>query len=527
MRRVLCVHMPDLASARVKRNGRLSLDESARPVVLTRQVGSSLMVEQACPRARQIGLRRGMTLAQAQAIAPDLLACPHEPQRDQALLSRLASWALRFSPIVQPVEPDTLLIDITGCQRLFGSESNIVHQAVGGLLRQGFDAHAAIADTIGAAYALASARGDPIIVVPEGQSSAYLARLPPAALRIEARISERLEALGVRTIGDLLMLPRASLAARFGPQVVLRLQQALGEVFEGVGTHEPERPPAARLGFDGVVCELQPLQSVAGRLLEQVFEQVLQGDLALRRIDCVLYYERVPPTVLSIGLSRASRSREHVGELLKQRLEGVDPTPGVCGLMLVARETSRWKGGQGELFEPRQPGDEEELGCLLDRLANRLGYDAVARPRLVDDHQPERAFRYTSETRSGRLDCAGKDSHRNGCEKGFSHQQEREPFKKDGGRCPPGAPRPVQLLPRVVPIRVIALLPDGPPTWFSYRGREHVLARAWGPERIETAWWRGPDVRRDYFRVVSESGEQFWIFCALPERRWYLHGVFT
>ncbi len=527
--------MPDLASARVKRDGRLLSDEAARPVVLTRQVGSSLMVEQACPRARQLGLRPGMTLGQAQAIAPDLLAYPHEPQRDRTLLNRLASWALRFSPIVQPVEPDTLLIDITGCQRLFGGESNIVRQAVGGLLRQGFDAHAAIADTVGAAYALASAGGDPIVVVPEGQSSAYLARLPPAALRIEARISERLEALGVRTVGDLLMLPRASLAARFGPQVVLRLQQALGEVFEGVGTHEPERPPVARLGFDGAVCELEPLQSVAGRLLEQVFEQLLQGDLALRQIDCVLYYERVPPTVLSIGLSRASRSRQHVGELLKQRLEGVDPTPGVCGLMLVARETSRWRGRQGELFEPREPGDEEGLGCLLDRLANRLGCDAVVRPRLVDDYQPERTFRYTSAAGWAPPTKATASSFRRSAtteESGHNVQADQIPRytrndKKNGGRCPPGAPRPVQLLSRPVPIRVIALLPDGPPTWFSYRGREHVLARVWGPERIETAWWRGPDVRRDYFRVASESGEQFWIFCALPERRWYLHGIFT
>jgi len=509
--------MPDLASERVKRDGRLSSDEAARPVVLTRQVGSSLMVEQACPRARQLGLRPGMTLGQAQAIAPDLLACPHEPQRDRTLLNRLASWALRFSPVVQPVEPDTLLIDITGCQRLFGGESNIVRQVVGGLLRQGFDAHAAIADTVGAAYALASAGGDPIVVVPEGQSSAYLARLPPAALRIEPRTSERLAALGVRTVGDLLMLPRASLAARFGPQVVLRLQQALGEVFEGISVHEPERPPAARIGFDGVVCELQPLQSVADRLLGQVFAQLLQGGLALRQIDCVLYYERVPPTVLSIGLSRASRSREHVGELLKQRLEGVDPTPGVCGLMLVARETSRWRGRQGGLFEPGGPGDEEGLGCLLDRLANRLGYDAVVRPRLVDDYQPERGFRYVS------VEVGWAPSGNVGVAHGFSRGV-HESARNSRTRV---MPRPVQLLPRPVPIRVIALLPDGPPTWFSYRGREHVLAGVWGPERIETAWWRGPDVRRDYFRVASESGEQFWIFCALPERRWFLHGIFA
>jgi len=91
----------------------------------------------------------------------------------------------------------------------------------------------------------------------------------------------------------------------------------------------------------------------------------------------------------------------------------------------------------------------------------------------------------------------------------------------------PQMARPVQLLPRPTPIRVIALLPDGPPTWMSHRGREHVLARAAGPERIETAWWRSPDVRRDYFRVTSETGEQFWIFCTRADGQWFLHGVFA
>jgi protein ImuB len=83
------------------------------------------------------------------------------------------------------------------------------------------------------------------------------------------------------------------------------------------------------------------------------------------------------------------------------------------------------------------------------------------------------------------------------------------------------------VLRRPLPIRVIALVPDGPPTWFALPGREHVVARAWGPERIETAWWRGPDVRRDYFRVSSETGEQFWIYRSAKDGRWFLHGVFA
>ena len=82
------------------------------------------------------------------------------------------------------------------------------------------------------------------------------------------------------------------------------------------------------------------------------------------------------------------------------------------------------------------------------------------------------------------------------------------------------------MLPRPVPIRVIALLPDGPPTWFAWRGQEYLVAAAAGPERLETAWWRGRDVRRDYFRIAAETGEQFWVYRAADDGRWYLHGMF-
>ncbi|MFQ5806501.1 MAG: DNA polymerase Y family protein [Phycisphaerae bacterium] len=489
-----------------------------RPLVLTRRAGSSLIVEHTGPRARQLGLHAGMTLGQAQAIAPKLLAFEHEAHRDRALLEQLANWALRFSPIVQPVEPGTLLLDITGCQRLFGSEADIARQALDGLRRQGFHAQAAIADTVGAACALATASGDALVVAAEGQTSISLAPLPPAALRIEPGVAGRLETLGVRTIGDLLMLPRSLLPARFGPQLVLRLQQALGEVYEEVTAHEFEEPPAARLVFETPLRDLQAVQAAVAQLLEELFAQLLERTLALRRLDCVLTYEQVPPTVLKIGLSRASRAWRHVAELVQRRLEPAGLSGNLIGVQLVARETSRFKPGQIDLFEPGEPGREEEFGCLLDRLMNRLGYDAVVRAELVDDYQPERAFRYI---RVGGAEKRGKRGHSD-----FRRKPTPVLESKPKIRTSPFL-RPTQLLPRPLPIRVIALLPDGPPTWLALRGRQYVVARAWGPERIETAWWRGPDIRRDYFRVSVETGEQFWIFHRPADGQWYLHGVFA
>ncbi len=448
-----------------------------------------------------------MTLGEAQAVAPRLWAEPAEPLRDRALLSAIAAWALRFSPTVEAVEPGTLLLDITGCERLFGGEANLAAAAQCGLTRRGIHARAAIADTVGAAWALAWAGRDAVSVVGPGQSAAALASLPPAVLRIEPRVAEQLDVLGVRSIGDLLMLPRATLPARFGHRLVERLQQALGEAPEPITPHRPEAPPTAQCMFETPLYEAETIRAAGDALLRELLDQVTGRGRALRRVECVVYYTERPAACFSIGLSRGSRSPRHVGELLLQRLERVDVGPGVSGLALAARETSRWRAEQGDLFDGRSPQQEEALGMLLDRLASRLGHGAIVQAVRVEDHEPERAV---AETAWGEAPgCAAARRHA------------RVPA------CLSPALRPLRLLRRPVPIRVMAIVPEGPPVWMYCDGREHRLLRASGPERIETAWWRGPDVRRDYYRVTSETGEQFWVFRARKDGEWRLHGVFV
>ena len=527
MRRILCLHLPHLATERVRRDV-ASASDRQQPLVLTRPVGAVLVVEQVCPVARQLGVRPGMSLGQAQAIVPELVALAHESQRDRTTLGRLASWAVQFSPVVEPVAPDTLLVDITGCELLFGGEANIAQKAVVGLTRLGFHARAAVADTVGAACALAVAGTEPLTIVPVGQANAYLAPLSPSALRIDTHVATQLDALGVRSIGDLLTLPRSSLPARFGGQLVRRLQQAFGETFEGVTPHRPEEALVARRRFETPLADGQVILMVAEVLLAEVFAQVRRREAALRRLDCGVYYEDAAPRMISIGLARASRQREHVTKLLAQRLEQVDLTPGITELMLIARETSRYHGDQGTLFEPRDPGEDDALGCLVDRLASRLGHRAVVRPRLVDDHQPEQAFRWVSIAEAGcqpKADARMAGSSRVDNVNGRRADRVRvdSPLMFGGGK----SATPLRVMERPVPIRVIALVPDGPPTWLVYRGKEYEIVQACGPQRLETAWWRGPDVRRDYFRVTAETGEQFWVFHGATDGQWYLHGMFV
>lgn len=499
--------------------------EGDRPLVLARRVSASVLVVGACPRAAELGIRPGVTLAQARAAMPELLVRDFDEQRDRETLDELAGWAVRFSPLVEPLPPESLLLDIDGCQRLFGGEDNLARQALGGLARQGFSGRAAIADTVGAAYACAAARLEAFTCVPEGQASAYLAGLPPAALRIPRETIEQLHGVGLRSIGDLMMLPRSLLPARFGPLLVLRLQQALGEVHEGIGLRRIRASPHVRTAFDGALQELPALQEVARRLLSQLFRQLVAESLALRQLDCVLYREHAPPTVLQIGFSQPMRVEAHAGRLLEQRLEPVDLSAGVAGVLLVASQTARGSSQQIELFEPRDPQQLEAFGELIDRLVNRLGPDAVMQAELAADHQPERAWRYV-EISDGATEPrdAGDEEKENPL---ASFPPSPGGFVASWPFLPSLPPRPLRLLNPPAAIRAMALAPDGPPVWLEIRGCSYRVLAAEGPERIETGWWRGTDVQRDYFRVHVHTGEQFWLFVDRRTRAWRLHGLFV
>lgn len=513
--------------------------DDAPPLALTRMHGSALFVAHACPRALAAGVRSGMTLAQAAAIAPGLRTLHDAPSLDRDFLLRLAAWAVRFTPLVQPVEPDVLLLNIAGCAKLFGGEKRLARLALRDLAGMNVHAHAAIADTVGGAWALATSGGDDCVVVPPGQTVARIAALPPVALRIDPCDAERLGSVGVRTIADLLSLPRSSLQTRFGRGLVRRLAQALGEVAEPISPLAFQPPASADWTFDGPLRDLAGLQSAARRLLARVFAELDRRQETLRRFDVLIHFEPPldwecsiddaarrrrtrTPAHLPIALARPSRSEKHLGQLLARRLESVDLSAGVRGLRISAVQTSRWMAVTPGLFDDAPPADAETLAELLDRITNRLGHAAVLRPVLVDDHQPEKAFSHLPVADAG-FESSLSDAAPHGPTP--TNPERLAACLAAAPRCV--NPRPLRLLDPPSLIRAVSIIPGGRPVRMVWRGREHQLTHVHGPERIETAWWRGPDVRRDYFHVTSHTGEQFWIFLNLDERRWYLHGLFV
>lgn len=531
--------MPFLATDLASGDARRARESAGRPasdvrpaaagvLLLTRPCGSAVVVAHASPAARARGVRAGMVLGEARAICPEAIVLPHDAPRDARTLEHLAVWAQRFSPIVAAEPPDALLADVSGCERLFRGEAHIVRQAVVGLATQGIRARAAVADTIGAAWALSHAGSETYCVAPPGQHVPMLVGLPPTALRLDPATIERLDAVGIRTIGDLLMLPTATLPSRFGDELVRRLSQMLGRTAEWV--EAPRAAPifAARMAF-GPSESRDVLMAAAGRVVAKLCERLTAGGAAARRLRVVVSYEQRSAWETWIGLSRPSRDDRHLFGLTASALERADLTTAAAGLMVLASETSRWRPTQPELFDDRPPDDAEPLGALLDRLALRLGGGAVVRAEAVDDHQPERAYRYVPavDASGRRADDPPADATGADAKTGRPPRTAKEAFDRryDPPPAAPGA-RPMVLLAKPRPIRVLALVPDGPPIRFEHGGQEHLVVHAAGPERLETGWWRGSDVRRDYFRVQTHEGRQFWLFRDLSGGNWYLHGLY-
>lgn len=504
------------------------------------------------PAARALGLKRGQSHADARAMVPDLQSAPAEPDRDQAMLRRLALWAERFSPLVAVDEAqpgaEGLMLDMTGGAHLFGGEGALLQEIQQRLARAGIAAHAALADTPGAAWALARFSSDRI--APEGRAREALKGLPVEALRLSERSAQLLARFGLKRIGDLYALPRAGLARRFqgeeGIALVRRLDQALGALAEPL---EPVRPaPLYRVwqAFAEPLLDIEGVAHVLPELTAALAAQLERDGKGARRLVLTAFRVDGRTTGIEVGLSMPTATPGRLIRLLKERgLERLDLGFGADALMLSAHKAEAVTTRQAELGAGKEAQGSEALAVLIDRLAARLGDGAVLSPVLKDSHIPERSEAWVQASPGASATEP-------------STAEER--------------PRPLFLLDPPEPIQTMAGMPDDPPAQFSWRRVMHKVARAEGPERLSPEWWSASPAdldqdeevlerdekaeereatkrdrrsrkreaedavrTRDYYRVEDESGRRYWLFReGLYDRpdlsrspTWWLHGVFA
>jgi protein ImuB len=451
------------------------------------------------------------------------------------LLRRLAHRCRRYSPLVgleDSETPESLFLDITGGAHLFGGEARMARQVVADFRRWGFVARATVADTIGAAWAVTRTATGPV-VVPPGRQVQALSRLPVEALRISSEVAEVLHALGLSTIGHLAALPRQTLPSRFGPAILRRLDQALGNIPEPIVPERPEEPIEAAYGCEPPIESRAAIEIILQRLLARVMKRLQLRNAGILQLDIKLSVSGKEPTRFTVGLVRPSLDQKRLHELVRLQLERVQLKGRLAGATLRVIRTALLDADQAALFETTERRHiRRDLDSLLNRLSNRLGPRAVLCPCLSPDYQPERAVEYATLAEQASQLKSRARSKRSLRERNSRNGQDKKGGKTaycvrgSLGGCESIPRRPLRLFPEPVPVEVWSVVPDGPPIRLNWGNRDQQIIRCEGPERIETGWWRLPAIHRDYFRADTEDGQRLWLFHARDEGSWFVHGEF-
>lgn len=505
MRRILSVWLPRWPITRLNRGLQ---DSSARPLVTVETIRGVRCLAAVGVEGEAQGLAVGQTLTAARAICPALHPTEAAPAADTAALLKVAAWCERYTPMVAVDAPDGLWLDVTGC---LGSEAELVQDLAGRLQRTGIGCRMAIASTTGAAWALAHADGEKDrTILPPRQEMAALADLPLASLRLQTDTILGLRRLGLRTVRELVCIPRAEITARFGHMPVLRLDQALGLAKEALEWLHPLPAWSERLPFAEPIFTPEDLARALTRLAEQLCERLARQEKGGKRF--LARFFRVDNTVAEISLATALpvHDASYLSKLLQEKLESIDPGFGIEAAVLGAETVASLRLRQVRLADPATD-DSGKLSVVIDALTNRASSQRIWRVAPFASHVPERAVQRVPPL------------------------VDRPSWVGD-----PAVPRPIRLLQRPEAIEATALVPDEPPIQFRWRGALHRVRAATGPERISAEWWRGKresnraatDLVRDYYQVEDAEGARFWIFRAGlhgGERRprWYLHGLFA
>lgn len=482
---------------------------------LIERTAGGLALAALTPEARGLGLRLGQSHADACAIVPALASAPLQPEATERATRRLALWMERFSPIVaidpSPDGLEGLFLDLTGGQHLFGGEAKMANAIVEALGRIGASARIGVADTPGAAWALARHGASPIAA--PGETKAALAGLPVTALRLPPSAIKLLHRFGLRRIGALYGLPRAALARRFrdgeGLNVVRRLDQALGEVAEPL---DPVVPPAlyrVQTVFAEPMTNIEAAAIEAEALAARLVEALERDGVGARRLRLIGFRVDGRATVLEVALAAPSAKPGHLVRLMKDKgWERLDLGFGIDALALSAPVTEPHHARQTNAIGQDRLEAEAAEAALIDRLSARLGEGGVLRPERRESWIPEAA-------------------------------ETLEPYLTASAAAPPApvGERPILLFDPPEPIEAVAELPDGAPARFVWRRAARRVLRSSGPERLSPEWWRtgprAPRQTRDYYRLEDEAGGRYWVFRSglygdEAERAptWWMHGLF-
>jgi len=483
----LAIHLPRLPLEALARGA----EPGQAPAVAVLEGGRLVVCH---PGIEARGLREGMVIAAAYALVPELRAVARDARAEAAALEGLALWSGQFTSFVSVAPPADLLLEVGASERLFGGLESLRARVRAGLEALGYEARLALAPTPEGASILARAGPDPAgqpLVRGLLALERALARVPLECMALEPECLEALRGMGLGTLGDCLRLPRAGFARRAGRALVARLDRALGRAPDARRRHAPPRSFRRRLALPAEIESVESLLFAVRRLLLELAGYLRSVGCGVEGLDLDCLHRGGRRTRLALVLVAPSDDPTHLEGLLRERLERTPLPAPIESIELATRALGPLASRTASFFPGLFPGGqdragEEEAVRLVERLEARFGESSVRGLRVVAEHRPERAWAF------GRPGEAGPTA----------------PLAS--GRRPLWLVEPPEALGLGTPVL------DG-----------HALSIEDGPERIESGWWDGGDVARDYFVARTPAGERLWIFRERrPPRAWFLHGMF-
>lgn len=464
-----------------------------------------MVVTASSAEAKALGIEAGMVVADARAILPSLIVLDDEAEVARQALRSLAEWCLRYTPTVALDAPDGLILDVTGCTHLWGGERAYVNDLIAKLHQAGYTARAALAGTIGAAWAHAHFGVSGTIVAP-GEPHNGLLKLPPAALRLPPETVEKMQKLGFYHIGGFIRIPARMLRRRFGEDLMEKLNKALGYAHEFIEPIRQTTPYQERLPCLEPIVTATGIEIALQKLLETLCGRLAKEGKGLRKGLLSCYRVDGQVQRIDIVTNRASHHVKHLFRLFELKIKIIAPGFGIELFLLEAPEVEDMSVTQETMWDTTGGFESAAITELLDAVTGRTGTDAVHRYLPDEHHWPERSVKLVTSLR----------------------EQPKTTWRTD-------RQRPVFLLPKPEIIEVTAPVPDYPPTVFRHKGKVHYIDKSEGPERIEQEWWLQQGLHRDYYTLEDQDGRRYWVFRLGPyseeeeaERpEWFLHGFFA
>jgi protein ImuB len=498
----LAIHLPQWPLDALQ-----SGERDTSPAAVTDVLNGRSCVQVCNAQAMRLGIAPGMPINAAYALWAQLRTLPRDAAREYWELERLAEWAGSFTPRVSIEAPDGLLLEVKGSVRLFGGVRALAERVLRELRQRGVTARIALTPTPLASLCLARQplpEGDWICVRALSELPARMASVSLRQLRWSSSVLQTLDSMGVQTIGQCQRLPRDGLARRIGPECVLELDGLLGRAPQVRRRFVPRERFAARCEFEMELTHTQQLECWLQPLLAQLEQFLRTRQAAVQAIKLSFKASRVESARIEPVIVRFAApvtTQQHIWTVLKERLGRLVLSAPIVALRIGSGALVSVRQDNARLSLPESLGNEAayanrmEEARLIDLLRARLGTDAVQGLSQVADHRPEYAVSL----------CAAQVAMRS---------QSQAPIQAPTF----SSARPAWLLPQPQALSVMG-------SWPQYRG---ALQFEQGPERIESGWWDGRDVTRDYYIVRASTGQRLWIYRERrPPHAWFLHGVFA